>query len=178
MGCSTSHPKSPPKNQSLGDCLTEKQMKLVRETWKGVDDDLEGTGKMVFKRLFELEKGFMKLFLRSGSMGDIKQKDIEMSEERLGRHVTIVMQALGAAVASLDDSRYLTSVLQNLGEMHTNYRVTGDMLPKLWPAIDHALKTKLGDTYSTEARESWRVVFFFFICKMREGMEAASKVSS
>lgn len=89
---------------------------------------------LVCFRLFELERGLKKLFLRmspenSQTSVQVTKEEVGLDDARLGRHVIIVMQALGAAVASLDDSRYLTSVLQNLGEMHVNYKVTGEMLP-------------------------------------------------
>ena len=44
-------------------------------------------------------------------------------------------------------------------------------LQKLWPAIDHGLRVKLGDEYNAEISNAWKTVFFFLISKMKEGMQ-------
>ena len=38
------------KGSELNDCLTTKQIEIVRETWKYVNEDLHGTGMIAFKR--------------------------------------------------------------------------------------------------------------------------------
>lgn len=60
-----------------------------------------------------------------------KQKDGNMmfDERKLNRHATIVMQGLGAAVESLEDSIFLTNILIAMGRKHAQYHVKAEMVP-------------------------------------------------
>lgn len=49
-------------------------------------------------------------------------------DDRLRGHARIVMNSLGAAVDSLDDSSSLSGMLVALGEKHAAYNVKGEMI--------------------------------------------------
>ena len=53
--------------------------------------------------------------------------EVNVNEDKLVKHSSIVMESLGAAVESLDDSLFLTNVLLTIGERHANYGVKPHM---------------------------------------------------
>lgn len=67
------------------------------------------------------EKEVRSLFKKMLTVMSDGEKVID--EERLGSHAQIVMQGLGAAVESLDDSVYLTNILIVMGIRHKTYGV-------------------------------------------------------
>ena len=69
----------------------------------------------------QLKKLFTSMLILSGDSYFI-------DEDKLRQHARIVMEGLGAAVESLEDSIYLTNLLIAMGERHYGYRVKADML--------------------------------------------------
>ena len=83
--------------------------------------------KICLCRLFQIEKGLKPLFLRL-SKKDASRLDNSMDHHMLKAHALVVMQSLGAAVESLEDSRLLTDTLSSLGHTHVGYNVKPGML--------------------------------------------------
>lgn len=54
--------------------------------------------------------------------------ELVLDEERLRAHSRIVMDGLGAAVESLEDSVILTNILIVMGERHAGYNVRPEMV--------------------------------------------------
>lgn len=77
-------------------------------------------------RLFEKNKDLKRLFqnmTRTEADGELV-----LDEERLRAHSRIVMDGLGAAVESLEDSVILTNILIVMGERHAGYNVRPEMV--------------------------------------------------
>jgi hypothetical protein len=51
-----------------------------------------------------------------------------VDEEKLRNHGNIVMEGLGAAVESLDDSVFLSNVLVSMGASHVSHNVKPEMV--------------------------------------------------
>ena len=79
----------------------------------------------MYRRLLQNEKSLRPLFLRLAK----DTLNFQLDERMLRRHATRVMEALGAAVESLDDSAALVPVLHSLGQTHSGYMVKPSMLP-------------------------------------------------
>ncbi|KAK3087658.1 hypothetical protein FSP39_008833 [Pinctada imbricata] len=73
----------------------------------------------------QLKKLFTSLMIPNG-------QSYLIDEEKLRQHAVIVMEGLGAAVESLEDSIYLTNLLIAMGERHYNYKVRPDMLGRFF----------------------------------------------
>ena len=69
----------------------------------------------------ELKKLFSKQMMLEGD-------ELTVDEEKLRHHGNIVMEGLGAAVESLDDSVFLSNVLVSMGESHARHHVKPEMV--------------------------------------------------
>ncbi|CAG5136397.1 unnamed protein product, partial [Candidula unifasciata] len=61
-------------------------------------------------------------------MNDKNELEWEVDRDMLQRHAVTVMEGLGAAVESLDDSDFLNSVLVSIGQTHVKRNVKPQML--------------------------------------------------
>jgi hypothetical protein len=76
--------------------------------------------------LFEKNKDLKNLF---HSLTRVEADgEVVLDEEKLRTHSRIVMDGLGAAVESLEDSVILTNILILMGERHATYNVQPEMV--------------------------------------------------
>ncbi|KAL5008329.1 hypothetical protein ScPMuIL_014229 [Solemya velum] len=94
----------------------------------------------------------------------------EIDPEKLRTHGTVVMQGLGAAVESLDDSVFLSNILIAVGDRHAKYNVNPEMITLLWPSIRDVLKERLNDDFTEESEMAWKHVFDYIAGKIAEGI--------
>lgn len=55
-------------------------------------------------------------------------EEFVVDEDKLRNHGNIVMEGLGAAVESLDDSVFLSNVLVSMGASHASHNVKPEMV--------------------------------------------------
>ncbi|GFO22128.1 cytoglobin-1 [Plakobranchus ocellatus] len=79
-------------------------------------------------RLFQTEPDLKRLFPKIVQMNDKNELEWEVDKDMLQRHAVTVMEGLGAAVESLDDSDFLNSVLISIGQTHVKRKVKPAML--------------------------------------------------
>ncbi|OWF48660.1 neuroglobin-like [Mizuhopecten yessoensis] len=169
MGCSQSGSvRMQRSSQQLENYLTSEQVRLVKQSWLILGEDMAATGLLVFKKLFESNEGMKKLFYKLMRCDSSEQ--LEFDQEKLTRHATIVMQGLGAAVESLEDSVFLTNVLIAMGERHAMYNVKTEMVPHLWPAIRDAFKELMGEDFLPAVESAWLHVFEYIGSKFKMGI--------
>ncbi|XP_071079485.1 neuroglobin-like [Haliotis cracherodii] len=168
MGCNISSDVKKEANE-LDNYLSNEEVDLVRKSWKAIENDLDETGMIMFKRFFEQQQEMKKLFKRL--LSNSESGNFIFDDDRLRGHARIVMNSLGAAVDSLDDSSSLSGMLVALGEKHAAYNVKGEMISFLWPAIRDAFKVKLGDQFTQETELAWRHVFEYIKSNLSEGIK-------
>ncbi|KAK6182159.1 hypothetical protein SNE40_009903 [Patella caerulea] len=176
MGCTISATVGNNGVKELPGYLSKREIEVVQMTWAIVSTDMMGTGLYMFQRLFEIQKDLQKLFKKL--LLPSETASYFFDEVKLQSHAMIVMQGLGAAVESLDDSVYLTNILLTMGERHSRYNVQPEMIALLWPAIRDALKEKLKDDFTTEAELAWRHVFDYISSNMAEGIRNGQKTAN
>lgn len=76
--------------------------------------------------MFEKNKDLKRLF--QNMTHTEADGELVLDEERLRAHSRIVMDGLGAAVESLEDSVILTNILIVMGERHAGYNVRPEMV--------------------------------------------------
>ena len=59
---------------------------------------------------------------------EIYPKDLVIDDTQLKKHALIVMEALGSAVESLDDSIFLSNILVAIGQQHCKHNVSSTMI--------------------------------------------------
>ncbi|XP_064603483.1 neuroglobin-like [Liolophura sinensis] len=158
-----------PAEGSIDDCLTERQVHLVQETWAVLRSDLAGNGVVIFTRFFKTNPDMKTLFPKIVSINEENQLEYVIDQKMLQKHATTVLEGLGAAVESLDDPYVLDNVLKALGQTHARRQIKPIMLKRLWPSLDYGLKEVLKEKYSKETAEAWRTVFDYICLRMKEG---------
>merc|ERR1740129_921908 len=88
-----------------------------------------------------------------------------------------VLNAVGCVVAGLQESSKLVPLLTSLGRRHIAYNTNEDFWPALGKAVNMTLAELLGDSFTTEVENAWRVVYGFtssiMIAGLRQAKEAA-----
>lgn len=79
-------------------------------------------------RFFESEPDLKSLFPKIVKMNNENQLEYDIDREMLQRHAVTVLEGLGAAVESLEESDFLNSVLISIGQTHVQRHVKPNML--------------------------------------------------
>ncbi|XP_063425414.1 cytoglobin-1-like isoform X3 [Mytilus trossulus] len=171
MGCTYSDVRFDNPGLQITSFVTEEEVKLVHESWNIIKNDTN-VGLHMFKRFFQMHPEFKKLFTEQMTVED---NDLLVDEEKLRHHGNIVMEGLGAAVESLDDSVFLSNVLVTMGESHARHNVKPEMVILLWPAIRDAFNGCLGTDFTTQMATAWEHVFEYMATKFKEGLRKETK---
>ncbi|ESO93594.1 hypothetical protein LOTGIDRAFT_232639 [Lottia gigantea] len=124
-----------------------------------------------FYRFFETEPDMKALFPKIVQMNESNQLEWQMDRDMLQKHAVTVMEGLGAAVESLEDSDFLNSVMVSIGQTHVRRNVKPQYVKKLWPSLHYGLGVCLGDHYNKEVSEAWRKVYIYISAQMTRGMK-------
>ncbi|XP_059162201.1 neuroglobin-like [Physella acuta] len=154
----------------LNKYLTQRQLQLVQDTWDIMKQDLPTLGLTVFINLFQTEPDLKRLFPKIVQMNEKNELEWDVDKDMLQRHAVTVMEGLGAAVESLDDSDFLNSVLVSIGQTHVKRSVKPQMLRRLWPSLNHGFEKMLGEQYNKETMEAWRRLYNYISFQMKKGM--------
>ncbi|CAC5426146.1 unnamed protein product [Mytilus coruscus] len=171
MGCTYSDVRFDYPDLQITSFVSEEEVKLVLDSWKIIRNDTT-VGLHVFTRFFQMHPEFKKLFTEQMMVED---NDLKVNEEKLRHHGNIVMEGLGAAVESLDDSVFLSNVLVTMGESHARHNVKPEMVILLWPAIRDAFNGCLGSDFTSQMATAWEHVFEYMATKFKEGLRKESK---
>ncbi|XP_025105646.1 neuroglobin-like [Pomacea canaliculata] len=155
----------------LNKYLTPQQIHAVQETWDIMKEDLPTLGVTVFLRLFETEPDLKRLFPKIVRLNEVSQLEMDVDRDMLQRHAVTVMEGLGAAVESLEDSDFLNSVLISIGQTHVRRSVKPQMLKRLWPSLNYGFIKMLGARYDSSTAEAWRRLYSYISLQMKKGME-------
>ena len=132
--------------------LSVGQITLLRENFVVVEE-LSGIAALVFYRhLFTLDPSLRPLF-HSG---------IELQGRKL-------MEALEFTLAALDNPTELVPVLEALGRRHVTYGTRDEHYATMTEAMLLTLRETLGNKFSAEAEQAWRVALGFIHKTMIHG---------
>ncbi|PVD25642.1 hypothetical protein C0Q70_13301 [Pomacea canaliculata] len=76
----------------------------------------------------QTEPDLKRLFPKIVRLNEVSQLEMDVDRDMLQRHAVTVMEGLGAAVESLEDSDFLNSVLISIGQTHVRRSVKPQML--------------------------------------------------
>ncbi|KAH3739834.1 hypothetical protein DPMN_046524 [Dreissena polymorpha] len=123
------------------------------------------------RRLFETEPKMKTMFPKIVQINLENKLETNIDREMLARQAVTVMEGLGAAVESLDDSRFLNGVLVSIGQTHVHRQVKPHMLKNLWPSLSYGLQHVLSENYTTSVAKVWNSVYDYICVFMKHGME-------
>ncbi|XP_020914888.1 neuroglobin [Exaiptasia diaphana] len=142
--------------------LDDNQIQLIRNSWEKVEKgDLQETGLVVFKRLFEIAP-----YLR-----DRFPFGHNPESKGLRTHALGVMETVGVAVKNLDNPVILKNKLLELGQFHKPFGLTDTDYQNVGAAILWTLAAGLGEDFTPETKDAWGAAYGYIQKTMEEGSQ-------
>jgi len=168
MLCSTSHPS--------GTMMTTVQMSWVHVKEIGTD----AAGELFYKKFFALQPEAKDLFPVSVRMryrdwtSEEEESETDLNNSPALRKLWAkVVDAVGSAVAGLQDINKLAPQLQQLGWRHVGY----GLKPEYWRVAEQVLvevlQEGLQDKFTDDVRDAWVMVYGFMTAIMLSGYQSA-----
>jgi hemoglobin-like flavoprotein len=90
---------------------------------------------------------------------DLESKELIESPKFLA-HAVYLIEMFNTALHMLGpDGTLLTTSLKELGNKHIKYGVQPEMFPIMGQALFYTLSKQLGDAFTTDVEQSWKVVY-------------------
>mmetsp|Transcript_50740 Transcript_50740/g.162383 ORF Transcript_50740/g.162383 Transcript_50740/m.162383 type:complete len:832 (-) Transcript_50740:110-2605(-) len=158
---------------------TEKMKTAVEESWEQVQAiGSEVVGELLYQNFFKLAPDTVHLFppevryrYRDWSADEgVDESDIYRSPA-LRKLFAKVVNAVGTAVAGLQDISRLVPLLTQLGTRHVAYGVREEHFHALGKALVTALQQALGESFTLEVEFAWTMVYGFVSSIMISGLQ-------
>jgi hemoglobin-like flavoprotein len=140
--------------------MTPTEIRLIRESWTGVEPIADTAAGLFYGRLFELDPAIERLFRRT-----------DMAAQR-----KILMQTLTVVVKSLDKLDQIVPAVQALGRRHAGYGVREAHYATVGEALLWTLEQGLGDTFTADVRSAWATAYGTLATVMIEAAAADAQV--
>jgi hemoglobin-like flavoprotein len=144
--------------------LTERQKKVIVETWRLVVPIAETAADLFYKRLFELRPDYQALF----------KSDMASQKRKLLAMLSFVVKALDwpeeAWRDNISEDSDLFLVVLALGRRHSSlYNVPDEAYGAVGQALLWTLDYGLGKRFDDEARDAWTQVYTLLSLTMKMG---------
>jgi len=161
------------------DC-TANQMTTVQISWVHVQNmGTDKVGEIFYKKFFKLRPESKELFplsvrarYRDWASGVEEDDDLDNSPA-LRKLWAKVIDAVGSAVAGLQDVGKLVPMLQKLGFRHHQYNMKEEYFQVAATVLIEVLKENLGDMFTPEIEQAWVMVYSFMTATMVAGLRSA-----
>eukprot|EP00441_Pelagodinium_beii_P033143 CAMPEP_0197640684 /NCGR_PEP_ID=MMETSP1338-20131121/14888_1 /TAXON_ID=43686 ORGANISM="Pelagodinium beii, Strain RCC1491" /NCGR_SAMPLE_ID=MMETSP1338 /ASSEMBLY_ACC=CAM_ASM_000754 /LENGTH=364 /DNA_ID=CAMNT_0043213555 /DNA_START=88 /DNA_END=1182 /DNA_ORIENTATION=- len=162
------------------DC-TANQMTTVQMSWVHVQNmGTDKVGEIFYKKFFKLRPESKDLFplsvrarYRDWSSGVEEAEDDLDNSPALRKLWAKVIDAVGSAVAGLQDVSKLVPMLHRLGMRHHNYHMKTEYFEDAALVLIEVLKEGLGDNFTSEIEQAWVMVYSFMTATMIAGLRSA-----
>jgi len=169
-----------PTSMRQPDCTTN-QMTTVQMSWVLVKDmGTDVVGEIFYKKFFKAEPESKALFplrvrarYRDWASGIDEDEDDLDNSPALRKLWAKVIDAVGSAVAGLQDVGKLVPMLQKLGMRHVNYGMKVEYFRVAEKILIEVLKEGLADKFTPEIEQAWVMVYSFMSATMIAGLEMA-----
>ncbi|XP_075976998.1 neuroglobin-like [Anticarsia gemmatalis] len=149
--------------------LTPKQQYCIMASWKGIFREIERTGITLFIKLFEENEDLLHLFEK---FAELKENGELHSSEELSEHATKVMHTLDEGIKSLGNVDAFFDYIRHVGATH--HQVPGFKAENFWKVEEpflQAAKTTLGDRYTPNIEEIYKLTIKFILENLVKGYE-------
>ncbi|XP_076686489.1 globin-like [Andrena cerasifolii] len=131
--------------------LTERQKKLVQNTWAVIRKDEVGSGVAVMIAFFKKYPEYQRYF---SAFKDIPVNELPCNK-RFQAHCASVITALNNVIDSLHDPGLMEASLIGLAERHKKRGQTKEEFQNLKEVILEVLRQALRKQFTTEVAEAW-----------------------
>jgi hemoglobin-like flavoprotein len=140
--------------------LDEKQIQLLRASFARIQPQADIAALAFYRNLFALAPSLRALFHSS----------IELQGRKL-------MEALSYTIATLENPRELTPVLESLGRRHVAYGAKEEHYPVVAAALLQTLAEILANDFTPDVRRAWRDALAFVADVMKRGASKVEQLS-
>ncbi|KPJ17275.1 Neuroglobin [Papilio machaon] len=160
----TADPRSP---------LSAKQQYCMLASWKGIFRQIEKTGIILFVKLFQENEELLHLF---EDFRHLQTVEAQVSSTELAEHATKVMHTLDEGIKGLGDMDSFFAYVQHVGSTHTQVPgFVADNFMKIEKPFLDAAKTTLGDRYTPNIENIYKITIRFILENLVKGFEEAKK---
>eukprot|EP00795_Rhopilema_esculentum_P003391 gene3391-1745_t len=172
MGCCSSNVIQPesiggkngvPRDSSLGN----KEVEIIQNNWQVVEQDLQGNGLLLFRRLFKEHPDVRTKFYFA--VENNLELDAIMEDDRLARHAKGVMDTISFAVSSLHDLPSLVPILKHLGAAHAKFQLQEEHFQAVGGALIWTLENAIGGAFDESSKNAWLTLFGVVAENMKKG---------
>ena len=146
--------------------LTERQIRMIRKTWKKLDDDLTGRGIQLFFKIMDADNNVQGLFPwrhvpRSSLVGNPWFRG----------HASRFMQAVGAVVDCLGSTeQQVLLIICDIGRKHAKTNNFDDSYFALFArCIMEMLEEEIGRQFNKEVKDAWETVIGCMVIGFKAG---------
>jgi serine/threonine protein kinase/hemoglobin-like flavoprotein len=158
----------------------DKMHTQVQKSWLVVQEiGIEKAGEVFYKKVFEIVPDAKKLFpmevrnrYRDWAVDEVEDEDDLDNSPALRRLFAKIVQAIGSAVAGLQDLTRLVPLLTQLGARHVAYGLSEEHFKIGGEVLMLTLKETLGDLFTKEVENAWSMVYGFISANMISGFRA------
>ncbi|XP_071455056.1 uncharacterized protein [Hetaerina americana] len=151
--------------------LTERQVALLEETWKELEENIARVGVIMYIGLFETHPDVQEVFM---SFQGIELEELKHSKQ-LRSHALRVMGFVQKTVARLHEPEKLDVLLRELGKKHYGYSAKQEYIDLIGPQFIQAIKPSLEDKWSPELHDAWSQLFAYMSAVMKAEMDVEEK---
>jgi len=174
-------PVAEPVPQASPGSLSHEMIDSVKASWQLVCAlGLEKVAGILYKKLFEVAPVTKELFplsvrMRHRDWASPKEEDPDDPSDSpaLPKLFCKVLEAVGTAVAGLQDMKSLVPHLTALGMRHINYNMKAEYFQYGGEAVMLTLKIGLGDLFTRDVELAWRMVYDFVSATIVTGLHMA-----
>ncbi|XP_020288539.1 cytoglobin-2 [Pseudomyrmex gracilis] len=139
-------------DEKLG--MTEKQKKIVQNTWATVRKDPVSSGIAIMHALFTEHPEYQNQFKAFKDM----PFDELAKNKKFQAHCANIVSAISGAIDQLHDPTLMEATLLSLAERHKNRGQKLEHFQNLKQVMINLLPTVFGKQYTPEAQEAWKKI--------------------
>lgn len=122
--------------------FTEKEIRLIQESYKRLTEKSDKTGEIFYAKLFETNPEIVKLF----------KDDMKEQSHALMRMVRTVVEGL-------NNVNIILPAIQELGKRHHDYGVSADQYKTFGECLIKCIEIELGSEFDDDAKTAWNKLY-------------------
>ncbi|KAM8913612.1 x globin [Spinachia spinachia] len=150
---------------------TEQQIRMIKDSWKVIRDDIAKVGIIMFVRLFETHPECKDVFFLFRDVEDLEKL---RSSRELRAHGLRVMSFIEKSVARLEQLERLEALALELGKGHYHYNAPPKYYSYVGAEFIGAVQPIMKEGWTAELEEAWKTLFQFVTGLMQRGYQAES----
>ncbi|KAK2826208.1 hypothetical protein Q5P01_020422 [Channa striata] len=150
---------------------SERQVQMIKDSWKVIRDDIAKVGIIMFVRLFETHPECKDVFFLFRDVEDLERL---RSSRELRAHGLRVMSFIEKSVARLDQLDRLEALALELGKSHYHYNAPPKYYSYVGAEFICAVQPILKERWTPEMEEAWKTLFHYVTNLMKQGYEEES----